>query len=237
MRLLKLDPQAFALGLLVFACAPARTEPSGTLELPLSVAQGDRTLRFLGTIRVVSTEDSSVVTTFSSDEASPAAHRVPLAPGAYAIQVDDGYECRITPEDPTFSGCTYKDAIPDPLAVAVGASTEVVLTFVFHFDQDVEVGFRSGDAQVSVAAETEGACYPGCRDDQLCVAYEGGAPACAKSCSASSDCGLEHACYGLNDGQRRFCGPLPGGIVWTTQFGSTADDRAMDASADAAGNT
>jgi len=176
-------------------CSSDRGEPegpTGTVELPLSIVHGDSTLRFLGTIRILSATDGSVAATLVSDGASPATHTVSLLPGAYTIEVADGYTCSVDSDDPDFTGCTYLGAAPEPFSITAGTATQVILSFTFHFEEEVEVVFRTGEAILSLDAAIDDACQ--CASDELCVSVDGADPTCAATCATNGDCDLGQFC-------------------------------------------
>ena len=235
MKLFPINAIFLPFALALFGCSQSE-EPLGTLQLPLSVIHGDSTFRFLGTVSILSTEDGSVAATLQSDATSPATHTVSLLPGTYTIEIEDGYACSVAPAAADFTGCTYLDAAPQPFAIAAGHATNVVLTFEFHFDEDVEVAFRTGELVLSLAAVVDASCE--CGSGELCVSLDGAPEACAATCETQGDCGdASTACFPLSSGSGGVCGPATFGTVWARQFGSNAADYGRSVSADANGNT
>jgi len=240
-KLLLLPPLVVLPLLAPFGCAPSDTEtaPSaeeqtGTLGLPLSIVHGDSTLRFLGTIRILSTTDGSVAATVVSDGASPATHTVSLLPGAYSIEIEEGYTCSVEPNIPDFTSCSYVGSSPEPFGITAGIATQILLSFTFHFEEDVEVVFRTGEAVLSLAPVLEQSCD--CGSEELCVSIDGAPAGCAATCESHGDCDADQACFPLSAGPSGVCGPGAGAALWVRQFGSSASDVASSVSADASGN-
>jgi len=218
---------------------PVSEASAGTLELPLSVVRSGSTYRFLGTIHILRSADLSVVATVESDAASPSAPAVSLQPGQYSIEVVEGYSCTVDPDASNFTGCTYTGASPDPFTIAAGVRTEVGLGFTFHFAEDVDIVFRTGDAVLSLVPEVEMPCGGTCASSERCVSIDGAEPACASTCETSDDCGSGQACFSAeNDDSRGVCAFVAGGTVWVRQFGSSDADNAWGGGlgVDASGN-
>jgi hypothetical protein len=228
-KLLNIMPWVVAL--LALACASPEAGPpersrKGTLELPLSVESGGVTYRFLGTINISNVADCTVAATVETNPSSPSTHTVSLLPGSYLIEIEDGYTCSVDPDDASFTGCTYIGASPNPFGVRAGGTTEVLLEFTFHFDEDVGIVFRKGNAVLSLVPTLQAACGEGCPVGELCVSLDAEAPACAATCEANEDCGDEQACYPIDDNTESVCAHVGGALVWTRQFGSSNDDHA-----------
>jgi len=167
---------------------------TGSIALPLSVESGSVTYRFVGSINLRSAADDSIVQTIHSDLSSPSTQLVSLLPGAYTLEVVEGYSCSVAPADPTFTGCSYLEGAPTPFEISAGGTTELSLSFEFHFEEDVEVVFSKGDATLTLDPVLDQVCGGACAADELCVSLDGAEPACALTCTTSDDCQPDQFC-------------------------------------------
>jgi hypothetical protein len=120
---------------LLQGCAGEHSPASfGTVSLPLSRTTADGEYRFLGTIRVLD-ESGAAAGSVECDEGSPPTQTVSLLPGTYETQVVAGYSCAYAGSLEGFTGCSFAAATPAPFAIERNATTTVLLTFVFHFEQ------------------------------------------------------------------------------------------------------
>jgi hypothetical protein len=162
--------------------------------VPLSVQSGDVTYRFVGTINIRRGSAGSIAKTIQSDLNSPSTELVSLLPGEYTLEVVEGYSCSVEPSDPTFTGCTYVEGSSSTFKIKPGRTTEIPLSFVFHFDKNVDVVFAQGSANISLVPERDEACGGPCAENELCISIDGAEPACAVSCATSDDCDLGQYC-------------------------------------------
>jgi hypothetical protein len=221
-------------------CSPRQNaqdeQEVGTVGLPLAVEASGVTYRVLGDIVIRRKRDGSVAATIEAGPGSPNTEAVKLVPGAYTIEMADGYACTVAPAEASFRGCTFTGATPERFVITAGRTTAVALRFMFHFDDDVEVILRKGTANIVLASEEDRPCgAEGCPSGTTCAAVDGAAPACAEQCATNDDCPTDKACFTVDDESIGLCAAVVTEI-WTRQFGTSENDEAASVSADSDGN-
>lgn len=222
-----------------FACAdePEPTEALGSLDLPLATQIGDTEYRVIGTIRVRQVSSGAIVAEVAASADGPSSHTVALPPGGYTLEVEDGYSCSVEPADATFAGCTFTGAEPEPFVVTADQTVTVVMSFVFRFDEDVDVAMRTGDATLVLEPVEQRPCgADGCALGEVCVSLDAAEPSCGKECGGAQDCPKGQACFALSDDDGGgVCADLVT-TLWTRQFGESRSDTVSELAVDREGN-